>query len=276
MRINWKIKSFAFKVIDILHLDLLLYFFQKNITKRSKRTYKSIPENWLTHKQSLTNFNCKNIIEFGAGKSLGQNIFLSKFCENQTVIDVNKMLDFELLNNDIKFISEHFGLEYSIINNLDILRNTYNVNYLAPVDIRNIVTDIKYDAMISTNTLEHISIYDLKEIFFKLNKLLKYHGILSIIIDYSDHYSHTDPTLHLLHFLRYDDVTYEKYYNHRTHYQNRLRHYDYESMFISFGFEILKSVPYNFVDLPDLVDIKFNLNEKSLLATRGFFLLKNI
>ena len=63
-------------------------------------------------------------------------------------------------------------------------------------------------------------------------KNLKKNGMISAIIDYSDHYAHTDPAIGLLNFLNYSSDDWKKY-NHESHYQNRLRHYEYIDIFIS-------------------------------------------
>ena len=89
----------------------------------------------------------------------------------------------------------------------------------APYDAAN--TDLKnksLDASISTNTLEHIPHKDIVNIFTELRRTLKDNGVVSLSIDYSDHYAHTDKKISLLNFLKYDDKTWNKF-NHKHHYQ---------------------------------------------------------
>ena len=102
MRINWKLKSFAFKIINFCKLYGLLYFLQKYITKRSNINIKKINDDWLFHEQNFKGFTNQNIIEIGAGKSLQQNIFLSHALESQTVVDLYPMIDFTLFNKASK------------------------------------------------------------------------------------------------------------------------------------------------------------------------------
>ena len=94
-------------------------------------------------------------------------------------------------------------------------------------------------------TLEHIrkiDLYDLKELY----RIIKAGGLVSAVIDYSDHYSHSDSSISQLNFLRFSESEW-KTYNHRYHYQNRLRHERYIELFQHYGFKLIKAE----LDLPD-------------------------
>ena len=96
------------------------------------------------------------------------------------------------------------------------------IKYLSPIDLTepNTFKEDSFDGCISTNTLEHISKEDLYKIFNHLKYIIKKNGLISAVIDYSDHYSHTDPSINSLHFLRYEKKDFKKY-NHKNHFQNR-------------------------------------------------------
>ena len=99
--IPWKIKSLIFSFIDYLSLQKLLYFLQKYITKRSRITSLLYSSDWEMHKDALNKYKTKNIVfEFGAGKSLVQNLFLSNFVKKQFVVDLYPMLDLELVDSE--------------------------------------------------------------------------------------------------------------------------------------------------------------------------------
>jgi hypothetical protein len=55
-------------------------------------------------------------------------------------------------------------------------------------------------------------------------------SVLSLKIDYSDHYANADLTISKYNFLRYSAAEWRKY-NPSLHYQNRLRHCDYRKIF---------------------------------------------
>ena len=53
------------------------------------------------HKDALNKYKTKNVVfEFGAGKSLVQNLYLSNFVKKQFVVDLYPMLDFELVDSE--------------------------------------------------------------------------------------------------------------------------------------------------------------------------------
>ena len=78
-QINWKIKALILKILFILKAEKILFFIQKKITKRANINIDNIDPNWEYHLKYLKSFQSNKILEFGAGKSLEQNIFLSHF-----------------------------------------------------------------------------------------------------------------------------------------------------------------------------------------------------
>ena len=62
---------------------------------------------------------------------------------------------------------------------------------------------------------------------------------MSITIDYDDHYAFFDKRISVYNFLQYSDKAWHPY-NPSAHYQNRLRHADYISLFLRAGFEVLE------------------------------------
>ena len=274
--IPWKIKSLIFSVFDFLSLAKLLYFLQKCITKRSKINLLVDSTDWKMHKNALNKYKTKNVVfEFGAGKSLVQNLYLSDFVKKQFVVDLFPMLDFELVDSERKKLLEIEKLRSSVeIKNLKDLEN-YGIYYIAPYDARKIhLADKSIDACISTNTLEHIPKFDIILIFSELYKKLKDEGIVSLIIDYSDHYAHTDNNISLLNYLKFSHNQWKKY-NHKIHFQNRLRHYEYINIFEKIGFKKIKEDLYFAEkDIPSkIIDSYKNLNP-SWKATSSHIILK--
>ena len=98
MNINWKLKSCIFRVVDKFNLYKTLYFIQKYITASSRIDIKEINPIWLHHKENLSKIDAHSVIEFGAGKSLAKNIFISYFDKRQTVVDIVPMLDIQKFN----------------------------------------------------------------------------------------------------------------------------------------------------------------------------------
>lgn len=263
-------------MIDLFNKPRMLYFLQKYITKRSQVGTLSILDNWKVHKKSLEKYNAtKNVFEIGAGKNLAQNFFLSEIIKKQLVIDINPMIDLEIVNNVRFQISKFVELKSQTeINSIEDL-TSYGIIYRAPYDAAK--TDLKdktLDACISTATLEHIPKEDIISIFDELYRTLKDDGIVSAIIDYSDHYAHTDKSISLLNYLKFDEKSWEKY-NHNCHYQNRLRHYDYLEIFNSCGFVLMEEeLVFGENNIPTEIIEAYKDKDKKWKATRAHLVLK--
>ena len=207
MNIPWKIKSAIFRIIEVTNATQSLSFFQKFVTRRAFIKVSKVNHAWLLHEEVLLKFDStKYVLEVGAGQSLIQNLYLSKICDRQLVIDLFPILDLSAVSRAVKFL-------FSIgrLNSLEAVRvqadlRNYGLEYRAPCELKDLTLEIdKFDAIISTDTFEHIPFSELRLILDDLKKVLKPSGILSVCIDYSDHYSHTDKSISDLNFLKYSD-----------------------------------------------------------------------
>jgi SAM-dependent methyltransferase len=276
-QINWKLKAFLYLVFSFLRLKGIFYFLQKHITKRSLVNIEKINKLWVFHENSILKNNSKSILEIGAGKSLEQNIYLSyKFdgSINQTAIDINNMLDFDLVNQASEQISNILNLNNrGKVENLEQLKKLYNINYTAPYNLSNFKdTNNKFDICISTTTLEHFKLSDLNDYLEDLKTILKPGGLVSSIIDYSDHYSHTDKNISPLNYLSYSDDEWGKY-NNSYLFQNRLRHQDYKRIFEEKNY-IVKDVSLgDFLDPPKNINKKFEINNDETFIGWAYFLV---
>ena len=274
-QINWKLKAFLYKVFQSLKLTKSLYFIQKYITRRSKINIQKIDPHWERHESSIRKNNCISLLEIGAGKSLEQNIYFSYIFNNQlkqTVIDINKMIDFNLFNDASLIISNLLNLEFKgkVANQEEIL-NKYNIQYLAPYKLSDL-SKKKFDICVSTTTLEHFSLQDLSNFLLDVKKILKEGGLISSIIDYSDHYSHTDKNINSLNFLKFDEGDWIKY-NNSYLYQNRLRHQDYRKLFNDFNYEIKIEYKGNSAEKFQNISNKFDAHDDETFICWGYYLL---
>ena len=279
-QINWRLKSLIYWFLYFTFLKKILFFIQKKITKRAYSSIGVMLYAYKLHFNSLKKYKSKKILEFGAGKSLEQNIYLSiKFNNriNQTVIDIDKMIDFNLLNFAKNQLQKKIKLSPKLkhIKNLKDLQNFLNIKYYAPINIIDLNEKKNFDAIISTNVIEHISKKNFEIILEKFRKIVKNNGILSFLIDYSDHYSHTDKNISSTNFLKYSELEFKKY-NTPLLFQNRLRHYDYIDIFKNKKFKILKIIKGPKGDMQNTVSDEFKKNHKDLFVTWGYFLLKKI
>jgi len=277
IQINWKIKSLLYRLLNFFKLYKALFFIQKKITKRSNIDLKEIAFYWRYHLKYLKENNSKTILEIGAGKSLAQNIFLSysfKQKIEQTLIDVSRMIDLDLFNKANDQISKLLGVnKLPFAKSIDDLKKNYNLNYLAPMSLSQIIKNkLQFDACISSTTLEHLSEEDLKKTFLLLKKIIKKEGIISASIDYSDHYSHTDKNIDNLNFLRFTNDEWNKH-NTPMLFQNRLRHQDYRKFFKLNKYKIYE-IKGEVGKCPQNISKEFDISNKETFILWGHFLLK--
>ena len=72
--INWKLKSFIYKILFFFKAHNILFFVQKKITKRANIKILTIDNNWKYHLKNLQYYDSRQILEFGSGK-----IFRTKY-----------------------------------------------------------------------------------------------------------------------------------------------------------------------------------------------------
>ena len=277
-QINWKLKSFLYNLFEFFKLAKLFYFIQKYITKRSKINIKKINPIWEFHAKSIKLNNCLNILEIGAGKSLEQNIYLSYIFEeiNQTTIDINNMIDFQLFNNASRQISSLLELEHKgNVKNIADLEKKYKIKYRAPCNLESLLKDnIKFDICISSTALEHFPLRDLNSFLKESKSLLIEGGLISSVIDYSDHYSHTDKNLSPLNFLVYSTDEWAKF-NNRYLFQNRLRHHEYKKIFEENKYSIQIEKTGETISAPENLSKEFDIKDDRNFILWGYYLIKN-
>jgi hypothetical protein len=279
-QINWKLKAVLYKLFEILKLKKSFYLIQKKITKRSLVNISEINKLWNFHYNSINKFNCNEILEIGAGKSLEQNIFLSYMLDNkinQTVIDITNMLDFDLLNEASKQIAKILNKkEKGIVRNTSDLFNFYKIKYIAPHGLDELIkNNKKFDICISTTALEHFKYDEILLFLNKLKNILVGKKLVSAVIDYSDHYSHTDKNISKLNYLSYTKKEWNKFNNFYL-YQNRLRHQDYRSLFLKNNYNLETEVKGNIIEKPKKISNEFDINNNETFISWGYFLIKSI
>lgn len=275
MKIPWKLKSLLFRVLTFCPPEAL-YFVQQHVTRHAKVDITEPYIGWEYHRKVIESGNIQTVIEFGAGKNLAQNLYLSAYVKNQTVIDLFPMMDLELVNDAIRQLIEIGApIDGRPVSSAGELEEIYGIRYLAPLDLRRSgLPSNSFDLCISTNTLEHIPVKDIESILIELRRLLRHTGGVSTMIDYSDHYAHGDPKIGRLNYLQYTEEEWEKH-NHSNHYQNRLRHAHFGAMFKKARFELVEEECINYCEVNKLSFIKDLLTGNDTdFATTGFFYFK--
>ncbi len=237
---NWIIKVISFWILSLMP-SKVLYYFQHNITRRSFKPILSIDSDWNYTLSVIEKYKSNEkirLLEFGAGRNLGQNIFLAIKCKHlsQTVVDLNTMINPKLCFDAYREISHLLGQEILFeTSNIDDLLFNLRIKYISPLDVAKYESIDKFDICVSKDTIEHIPIKNINKILENIKKLLLKDGILISCVDYSDHYSHNDINLSSLNFLRYT-VPVWSIFNPPNHYQNRIRHIDFMKILQNHGF----------------------------------------
>ncbi len=213
--------------------------------------------NYLSYnKDKNTDLSKISSFEFGAGYDLIVPLIFSFMNINKIYcVDIKYKISAFLINDIIerlKINTEFMDLisesklnpEITPSNLTKILEEKYNIYYKAPMDAASTnFPDESIDLIVSNATLEHIPKDSIKRILKESYRILKPGGVLSHSIDYKDHWAYTDSTLSYYNFLQYSEKEW-KYRNPDLNYQNRLRHRDYEELFIDAGFKIVKKEPF--------------------------------
>ena len=105
-----------------------------------------------------------------------------------------------------------------------------------------------------------------------VKKNLNLNGLVSSLIDYSDHYSHTDNNINSLNFLKFDESNWKKY-NNEYLYQNRLRHQDYRKLFNDFNYKIKKEYKGAALKKFQNISRKFDADNDETFICWGYYLI---
>ena len=254
---NWRMKAAFFWGFKLLPWGSELHYLaQRRLTHSLPRRLEPLADHaasYMIHNRQLgelfPDYPQGHLLEFGAGRDLFGNLLM--WCcgvERQTVIDISPLLKPELINHVITTLRDHPLDEFVRTPKLTLsdrhylaeLRDGYGISYLAPADARAVaMAENSIDLVCTTNTLEHIPGPDIARILAECYRLCRPGAMLSMVIDYGDHFSHNDASITPYNFLRFDERTWRRY-NPPDQHQNRLRHRDHRRMFEQAGFTLVR------------------------------------
>jgi hypothetical protein len=216
-------------------------------------------------------------VEFGSGRSLLTPLLLSAAgARSVFAFDVARLATVERVNDIIGQLRQRGGDWPSITSLEQDLWRKYRIRYIAPGDARATGLDARsVDFVCSTSTLEHIPPNEIRAILNECRRICTSGALVSMIIDYHDHYATADPSISRFNFYRYSDALW-KVLSPKEHYQNRLRHSDFEALFGDF--EILENTPI--VPTDEIPSIRLarrfqGYSAQDLRALNGIFTLRN-
>lgn len=297
---NYIAKALIQNTLSILPHKLgnkIYYFIQKKFGSLRRLNHKKrlFVSNKIFELAQHNNFDTRNksFLEIGTGRNILLPLGLwLKGASKVVTVDLNRYFDEKVFVQSLKWIinnqkliardmpdvdKNRISLIDSFLNQSD--QNIYNfldsinISYIAPCDASDLpYKDQYFDFHISYTVLEHIDINSLQSIFEEAKRVLKNNGCLIHLIDYTDHFSHTDRNLSNISFLSYSDRKIDFLMNNRYMYMNMLRYDD----FLDFFKENLYQVIYeeNFIDKKLL--LKLNQDKNKFKLREEYFKKSNI
>lgn len=250
---NWKLKGLAQSALSRLpYAGTINYWGQKYIT-RAHNPAPVVQDRLDKARWFLRRYRehggddpgVSQFFEFGAGWDLAGPLSMYSLGVNrQQVVDITPCARLELVNGVIAELNRRAAElprpPGAPLESLDQLEERFGIRYRAPADARSTsLAGASVDCVVSTYTMEHIPEPDLRAILAESLRILKPGGLVLSLIDYQDHYSYRDPAISVYNFLQYSEWQW-RWFNSSLHYQNRLRHSQYQRLFTEAGFDILE------------------------------------
>ena len=253
VKIDWRKKAAAFRIFETIPGGHQIYYLtQRYVTRTIPRNLRDHGEWLFEHARVFRRYygddlGKARLFEFGAGWDL-YNTFV-QWCygvNHQVVVDIRRWVRVEQINHVIRHLKENPPPgsvrvpEITVRDPLEApLRTLYGIHYMAPADARRTgLDDGAIDLVCTTSVLEHIPPGPLRDIVRECHRICHERSVSSHVIDYTDHYAHSDASINIYNFLRFSDREWERF-NPDIHYQNRLRHVDYGNLFRTEGFVTL-------------------------------------
>jgi SAM-dependent methyltransferase len=253
LRTDWRVKAAIQHVLSALpaghRLNLVLQrraFHNLPVTDSKLATKTEIASEHVERftRHCAVPLDQARFFEFGAGWDLALPQALYCFgVDHQRVVDLRPLAVTDLVLDVARRLPQH--LERSdrrpsvVDGDLDAHLAAMGIEYVAPSDASATgLTPGQVDCVTSTNTLEHIPPDQIAGILSECRRILSPDGCMSFRVDYQDHYSYFDGRRTPYSFLAYDDRAWKRW-NPSLHFQNRLRHHEYLTLYEAAGFDVV-------------------------------------
>ncbi len=299
---HWKLRALAHLILSSVPFgERLNYVLQRHLTRSlpiSDAQFAELADIGKAHADAFSRYGNRTLAEatfyeFGAGWDLVIPLSLYALgVSRQILVDIRPLVRAELVNDTIaKFHRVPLTLPLlrtpkQLIESNDrrgictALHRYHGIDYFAPHDARRTgLPPASIDCITSTSTLEHIPPPDIRAILQECRRILRRGGVISMRINYDDHYAFVDRRISVYNFLRYSDRVWHDLFSPSLHYQNRLRHSDYLTLFREAGLEVLEArrIDGTAADLASLaqlpLDRRFRGYSIEDLAVRGAFVV---
>jgi len=232
--LNWRLKCGAFQILEHLPGGGLLYRFAQQFVTGTHLL--DVTDAYLRlhqfHVAQYGRVHPGRVLEFGGGRHFLSPLLLSNAGATEVLVyDIQRLSSPAQINHTIRQLRGRVPGEWPRIRDWSDLERMYRIRYLAPGDARNTGLGGSYvNFFCSTSTLEHIPAADIRLILAECSRIAVPHAVFSNIIDYADHYHYADAGISLFNFYQYSERQW-RWLNPSNHFQNRLRHSDFEKIF---------------------------------------------
>jgi SAM-dependent methyltransferase len=207
------------------------------------------------------NLRGATVLEVGTGRmiDLPTAMWLAG-ADRIITVDLNPYLSLKLVSEARRYIRDNAELIGPLYRGSDIvlfrerlkiltdplladsdLLGAMNIQYMSPADAAHLpIEDASTDLHVSHTVLEHIPGDVLGAILIEARRVLRPSGLVIHNIDPSDHFSHDDPSISRINFLRFSEREWDKWAGNQFMYHNRLRASDYVRLFSDAGITILR------------------------------------
>ena len=294
VRIDWRKKAAAFRLFDRMPAGRQAYYLaQRYITR-------TIPRNLADHSrwaiEHANTFRTRyegdcsraRLFEFGAGWDLFNSLVQWSYGVNeQVVVDIVRWARADQINYAVQYLRANPPPGCSRVPERRVgdgfesaLSAHFGIHYRAPGDAcATGLADGSIDLICTTSVLEHVPPDALDAIMRECHRICSSRAVISHVIDYSDHYAHSDPAITFYNFLGFSDREWRRF-NPGLHYQNRLRHFQYGELFDRCGFAVVEESPASAENAMErlervrLAEPFRSMDRADLLPTTGYWVLR--
>jgi SAM-dependent methyltransferase len=278
--LNWRLKCVAFQILEHIPGGGVLYRWAQKFVTGSHLF--EVTDAYLRihqfHAGQYSRVHPGRALEFGGGRHFLSPLLLSNAGATEVLVyDIQRLSSPAQINHTIRQLRGRVAGEWPEIADWSDLERIYRIRYQAPGDARDTkLANASVNFVCSTSTLEHIPADDIRLIFKECARVAAPGAVFSHVIDYADHYRYGDESISLFNFYRYSESQW-RWMNPPNHFQNRLRHIDFEGLFREQGWKPLKQTAGTVAsdsirDLP--IDAFFRRYESAdLLVSIGYFAL---
>jgi len=183
-------------------------------------------------------------MEIGTGRRLNLPVAFWLCGAAQTItVDISPYLLEELVKEDLEFLRNNPDRARALFGNrldetrfdrmlrladtnccLGDLMDLCSTKYLLQTDSAHIeLPSGSVDFQVSRSVFEHVPPDDLASLISECSRIVRDDGLLINVVDFTDHFSHSDKSISLINFLRFSDRQWLRIAGNRYAYANRLR-----------------------------------------------------